>query len=31
MLWGNSQDKIDAFEKAMSKNNAGTIILGPNE
>ena len=31
MLWGNSQDKINAFEKAMSKDNLGTIVLGFNE
>ncbi|TFK93856.1 glycoside hydrolase family 128 protein [Polyporus arcularius HHB13444] len=31
MLWGGSQDKIDAFEKAMSKDKFGTIVLGFNE
>ncbi|KAI0370280.1 hypothetical protein BV20DRAFT_1075526 [Pilatotrama ljubarskyi] len=30
MLWGGSQDKIDAFEKAM-KPGLGTIVLGFNE
>ncbi|TBU32119.1 glycosyl hydrolase catalytic core-domain-containing protein [Dichomitus squalens] len=31
MLWGSSEDKIDAFEKAMQTPNLGTIVLGFNE
>ena len=31
MLWGGSQDKIDAFESAMKQDGLGTIVLGFNE
>ncbi|PIL36768.1 hypothetical protein GSI_00458 [Ganoderma sinense ZZ0214-1] len=31
MLWGSSQDRIDAFESAMKQDGLGTIVLGFNE